>query len=149
MQVDKKEDKEMKKPMQVLLVEDSPADVCIASEALVDTGIQADLFVVNDGDEAIKYLTGQAPYTKAVKPDVVLLDLNMPKVNGHQVLDEIRHVRGMTEIPIVLLTASDNFDDIDRAHHKGMNYYLRKPVEARCLASLLEVVRSLWNCQCA
>lgn len=133
------------KVLNVLLVEDSPADVFIAREALRDTLMPVRLHVLNDGHQAVKYLTNQAPYTDAEKPDVVLLDLNMPKLNGHQVLQEIRLVRGMHDIPVVLLTASDNYEDVEKAQNRGMNFYLRKPVEARCLKELLNVIRNVWQ----
>jgi two-component system, chemotaxis family, response regulator Rcp1 len=135
----------MSRQIEILLVEDSPADVRIAEEALVDAGINVNLHVVCDGVEAVKYITHQAPYADCQAPDVVLLDLNMPRMNGHEVLEEIRNHNNMRDVPIVLLTASENSHDVEEAQRLGMNYYLRKPVEARCLGELLSVVQTLWH----
>ncbi len=135
----------MSRFIEVLLVEDSPADVRSAEEAIVDAGVNVNLHVVNDGDEAVRYLTQQAPYSNAKTPDIVLLDLNMPKMNGYDVLDEIRNQNNMKEVPIVLLTASENCDDVEKAHNLGINYYLRKPVQGPGLGELLTAVQSLWH----
>lgn len=135
----------MSKFIEVLLVEDSPADVRIAEEAIIDTGVNVNLHVVNDGEAAVKYLTQQEPYRNAIAPHIVLLDLNMPKMNGHEVLDEIRNQNGMRDVPIVLLTASESCDDVEKAHNLGINYYLRKPVQGRGLGELLTAVQSLWH----
>lgn len=135
----------MSRFIEVLLVEDSPADVRIAEEAIVDAGVNVNLHVVNDGEAAVRYLTQQAPYNNATTPDIVLLDLNMPKMNGHDVLDEIRNQNKMKEVPIVLLTASESCDDVEKAHNLGINYYLRKPVQGPCLGELLSAVQSLWH----
>lgn len=135
----------MSRFIEVLLVEDSPADVRIAEEAIVDAGVNVNLHVVNDGEAAVRYLTQQAPYNNAATPDIVLLDLNMPKMNGHDVLDEIRNQNNMKEVPIVLLTASESCDDVEKAHNLGINYYLRKPVQGPGLGQLLSAVQSLWH----
>lgn len=135
----------MSRNIEILLVEDSPADVRIAEEAIVDAGVNVNLHVVNDGEMAVKYLTHQTPFLNAKTPDIVLLDLNMPRMNGHEVLDEIRNQKGVKDIPIVLLTASENPDDVEKAHHLGINYYLRKPVQGHCLGELLNVVQFLWH----
>ncbi len=135
----------MSRFIEVLLVEDSPADVRIAEEAIVDAGVNVNLHVVNDGEAAVRYLTQQAPYDNAATPDIVLLDLNMPKMNGHDVLDEIRNQNNMKEVPIVLLTASESCDDVEKAHNLGINYYLRKPVQGPGLGQLLNAVQSLWH----
>ncbi len=135
----------MNRTIEVLLVEDSPADVRIAEEAIIDAGVDVNLNVVTDGDAAVRYLTQQEPYDQATAPDIVLLDLNMPRMNGHEVLDEIRNQKNFRDIPIVLLTASECCDDVERAHRLGINFYLRKPVEGRCLGELLNVVQSLWH----
>jgi CheY-like chemotaxis protein len=135
----------MNKFIEVLLVEDSPADVRIAEEAIIDAGMNVNLHVVNDGEAAVRYLTQQAPYSDAATPDIVLLDLNMPKMNGHDVLEEIRIQNNMKDVPIVLLTASESCDDVEKAHSLGINYYLRKPVQGPGLSELLTAVQSLWH----
>lgn len=135
----------MNRLMEILLVEDSIADVKIAEEAIIDAGISANLHVVSDGEEAVQYLTRKGPYGNVQSPDVVLLDLNMPRMNGHEVLDEIRNQKDIKDVPIVLLTASEASEDVERAHHLGINYYLRKPVEAHFLSELLTTVQQLWH----
>ena len=135
----------MNRFIEILLVEDSPADVKIAEEAIIDAGVNVNLHVVNDGEAAVRYLCRQEPYNNVAAPDIVLLDLNMPRMNGHEVLEEIRNQKNLKDIPIVLLTASERSDDVETAHRLGINYYLRKPVEGRCLGELLTVVQDLWH----
>ncbi len=135
----------MNRFIEVLLVEDSLADVRIAEEAIIDTGVNVNLHVVNDGEAAVRYLTQQKPYSNVITPDIVLLDLNMPKMNGHEVLDEIRNQNNMKDVPIVLLTASECSDDVEKAHNLGINYYLRKPLQGPGLSELLTAVQDLWH----
>jgi CheY-like chemotaxis protein len=135
----------MNRHIEVLLVEDSLADVRIAEEAIVDTGVDVNLHVVNDGEAAVRYITRQEPFKNVQAPDIVLLDLNMPKMNGHEVLEEIRNQNNMKDVPIVLLTASECCDDVEKAHNLGINYYLRKPLQGRGLGELLTAVQSLWH----
>lgn len=135
----------MSNTLEVLLVEDSKADVRLAQEALSEVGLPTNVTVVNDGEQALDYLRRvDSEQDSAKKPDLILLDLNMPKVNGHEVLDEMRGMDQYKETPVILLTTSNLDDDIQKAHGLGMNYYLRKPVQPDRLEPLLDAIRFLW-----
>jgi len=135
----------MSKPMQVLLVEDSPADITLTEEALKDTGVQTSLSVVMDGEQAIDYLHQRGNYSQAVRPDVILLDLNMPKKNGHEVLADMKDHPELEDIPVVVLTVSQAEEDIVKALNLRMNYYLSKPVHSQKLLPILHAIDSLWG----
>jgi chemotaxis family two-component system response regulator Rcp1 len=128
--------------IEILLVEDSASDVRLTQEALKSSSLNYNLSVVSDGEEAMKYLSCTKDASKS-KPDVILLDLNMPKKNGHEVLTEIKQDPGLASIPIVLLTVSQRDQDILEALHLKMNYYLAKPVDAEKLAVLLNAIFEL------
>lgn len=129
----------MSKPMEILLVEDTPSDVRLTQEALKDTNLEYSLKVLNDGEAAVEYLT--SPET--TPPDVVLLDLNMPKKNGHEVLQDIKDDTRLAKMPVILLTVSQDEGDILKALHLKMNYYINKPVDSDKLLILLRAIRSL------
>jgi chemotaxis family two-component system response regulator Rcp1 len=129
----------MKDQIEILLVEDSPSDVRLTEEALKESGLKYKLAVVSDGQEAIDYLGANA----SSRPDVILLDLNMPRKNGHEVLGEIRKNLKLAPIPVVLLTVSQREQDVLEALRLKMNYYLAKPVEADKLAVLLKAIFEL------
>jgi CheY-like chemotaxis protein len=130
----------MNKSINILLVEDSPDDVRLTEEALLDAGLNNTLFVVEDGEEAVLFLERTGKYADAADPDIVLLDLNLPKRSGHEVLAEMKANPRYAETPVVLLTVSQSEDDIAKALDTGMNYYMRKPVEPKRLLSVLEAI---------
>lgn len=131
--------------MEILLVEDSHADVRLTKEALKDAGSDAHLTCVPDGEEAMAYLRQQGCYMQAKRPDVILLDLNMPKKNGHEVLQEIKAEPTFYDIPIIVLTVSQEEEDILKALETRMNYYLSKPVSPDRLLAVLNMVNELWH----
>ncbi|MBZ0187024.1 MAG: response regulator [Candidatus Obscuribacterales bacterium] len=133
----------MNRPIEVLLAEDRSDDATLTKEVLAESGIQFNLTVVNDGSEALDYLE-RASHGDVVNPDVVLLDLNMPHVTGHTVLQKMRNVLGIKEIPVVVLTVSNSNQDIDEALDLGMNYYLRKPARSETLGLLVKELSELW-----
>lgn len=135
----------MSNTLEVLLVEDSKADVRLAQEALSEVGLPTNVTVVNDGEQALDYLRRAETHIELRRPDLILLDLNMPKVNGHEVLDEMRGMVEYKETPVILLTTSNCDEDIQKAHGLGMNYYLRKPVAPDRLEPLLDAIRFLWS----
>lgn len=134
----------MHKPLEILLVEDSPADIRLTEEALKDTDLEYKLSVVNDGEEAMTFLK-EKESSASPAPDVILLDLNMPRKTGHDVLAEIKEDPAMDEIPIVVLTVSQDEEDVLKALNLRMNYYLNKPVTAGRLGALLKSIEALWN----
>ncbi|HIA50592.1 MAG TPA: response regulator [Candidatus Melainabacteria bacterium] len=135
----------MKNPVEILLVEDSPADIALTEEALKESGLQNTLTIVTDGEQAIEYLSKRGKYKDAESPDLILLDLNMPKKNGHEVLEVIKDNPKLEEIPVVVLTVSEAEEDIARALGLKMNYYLNKPVNVQKLAPILTTIIELWN----
>ena len=133
----------MKDKIHILLVEDSPSDVRLTEEALKESGLTYELSVANDGEEAMNFLhqTKMAAFGKL--PHIILLDLNMPKKNGHEVLAEIKADPQLATVPVVLLTVSQQEGDIMEALRLKMNYYLCKPVDAEQLKALIKGIFEL------
>ena len=117
------------RPLGVLLVEDDAGDVLIAREALRASRLSAHLDVVSDGVEAIAYLRRQDRYADAERPDLILLDLNLPKKSGHEVLAEVKADTDLRRIPVVVLSTSASAEDILRSYDLHANVYVTKPVD--------------------
>jgi DNA-binding response OmpR family regulator len=118
----------MIQPLNVLLVEDSHGDVALVREALKSNGLAVQLHVVLDGEQALCFLRKDEPYEQAPTPDLVLLDLNIPRVHGHDVLATMRQL-GLHYIPVAILSSSSDEDDIRKAYELCANAYLEKPLE--------------------
>jgi len=129
-------------PVRVLLMEDDPGDVELIQEALRDAKIALDISHVPNGEEGMRYLRREGDYTLAKRPDFILLDLNMPLMDGREVLEAIKNDKGLRTIPVVVLTTSDAEKDILASYDLGANCYLKKPLG---LDDFLEVVRSVEN----
>jgi CheY-like chemotaxis protein len=127
-------------PIEVLLVEDDPGDVLMTREAFEEHKVRNRLTVVADGVDALAYLRGQQPYTDAVRPDLVLLDLNLPKVDGREVLAEIKNDESLRQIPVVVLTTSQAEEDVLRSYQLHANAYVTKPVD---FEQFINVVRRI------
>jgi CheY-like chemotaxis protein len=127
-------------PIEVLLVEDDPGDVLMTKEAFEEHKVRNNLSVVNDGSEAIAFLRRQGPYADAPRPDLVLLDLNLPRRDGREVLSEIKSDPGLRQIPVVVLTTSAADEDIVRSYQLHANAYVTKPVD---FDRFIEVVRQI------
>ncbi|MEU1484075.1 response regulator [Streptomyces sp. NPDC005752] len=117
------------KPIEVLLVEDDPGDELMTREAFEDNKIRNTLHVVRDGQEALDFLYRQGEYADAPRPDLVLLDLNLPRYDGRQVLERIKTDPDMALIPVVVLTTSSAEEDILRSYKLHANAYVTKPVD--------------------
>jgi two-component system response regulator len=128
------------RPIEILLVEDSPSDTELTLEALRDFKVRNHVNVVEDGVQAMQFLRRQAPYDKAPRPDLIMLDLNLPRKDGREVLAEIKGDDHLKSIPIVVLTTSRADQDILRAYQLNANCYINKPVDFN---QFLEVVRSI------
>jgi two-component system, chemotaxis family, response regulator Rcp1 len=126
--------------IDVLLVEDSPGDVRLTREAFKDAKVKVNLHVANDGAEAMEFLLRTGKHESAPRPDLVLLDLNLPKKNGREVLTDIKQSEALRSIPVVILTTSAADADIERSYHSYANCYISKPVS---LEGFLEVVKSI------
>jgi CheY-like chemotaxis protein len=116
-------------PMEILLVEDNEDDILLEQEALADAKLVNLMYVVRDGDEAIAYLRRQGKYHNAQVPGLILLDINMPKKNGFEVLNEIKADPALMHIPVVMLTTSDSEADIVKSYAKGACSYITKPMD--------------------
>ena len=116
-------------PIEVLLVEDDPGDVLMTQEAFRDYKIANNLNVVTNGEDAISYLRKEGAFANAIAPDLVLLDLNLPRRDGREVLREVKSDANLRRIPIVVLTTSDAEDDVLRSYELHANAYVRKPVD--------------------
>ncbi len=128
--------------IELLLVEDTPSDIRLTEEALKDSELDYNLAVVNDGEAAIDYLNKKKMANSRL-PDLILLDLNMPKKNGHEVLADIKRDATLRKIPVVLLTVSQRDEDIMEALKLKMNYYLCKPVSSERLTALVDSIFKL------
>lgn len=128
------------KPIDILLVEDNPGDVDLMSEAFEDAHVANNLFVVEDGEEAISFLTRTGAYTEKPRPDIILLDLNLPKKNGHEVLAFIKTHDDLRRIPVIVLTSSEADKDIIKSYNLHANSFITKPVD---LDKFLEVIKTL------
>lgn len=130
----------MSRPIEVLLVEDNPGDVRLTREALKEGKVHNNLHVAPDGVEALAFLRREGRYADAVRPDLILLDLNLPRKGGREVLEEIKGDPALRHIPVVILTSSQAEQDIARAYDLHANCYISKPVD---LDQFITVVRSI------
>ena len=131
-------------PIEVLLVEDNPADVRLTMEALKEEKVYSNLHVVNDGVEAMSYLRREGKYTQSPRPDLILLDLNLPKKDGREVLKEIKSDEGLKAIPVVVLTVSKSEEDIMRSYNLHANCYISKPVDLKQFMKIAKTVQEFW-----
>ncbi len=131
-------------PIEILLVEDSPADVRLTQEALKEEKIHNNLNVVNDGVEAMAYLRRQGKYAKAVRPDLVLLDLNLPKKDGREVLKEIKSDKELKMIPVVILTISKAEEDVIKTYNLHANCYIAKPIDLNQFSKVVKSIQDFW-----
>ena len=128
------------KPINILLAEDNPADVRLAQEALKESKIHSNLHVVMDGMEAMAFLRHEGKYADAPHPDILLLDLNLPKKDGREVLAEMKSDDNLKRIPVVIVTSSQAEEDIVKTYDLHANCYVTKPVD---LDQFVKVVRSI------
>jgi two-component system, chemotaxis family, response regulator Rcp1 len=127
---------------EILLVEDSPGDVRLTREALKDAKMHINLHVASDGIEAMAFLNREKEYSDVPRPDLILLDLNLPRKDGRQVLEEIKANPALMTIPIVILTTSASEEDVLRSYRLHANCYISKPVD---LDGFLKVIKSIDN----
>jgi len=131
-------------PLEVLLVEDSPGDVRLTQEALKDAKVHINLRVARDGIDAMAFLMREGEYTKAPRPDLILLDLNLPKKDGREVLKEIKENPALKTIPVVVLTTSASEADILRSYLLHANCYITKPVNLDGFLTVVKSIDSFW-----
>lgn len=137
----------MKPPHAILLVEDNTADVKITQRALKQCGLEVDLIVARDGEEALDYLLRRGQYEHSSnwrRPDLVLLDVNLPRLDGHEVLTRVRSTPEYRTVPVVVLTTSRRPQDVERLYSCGANTYIEKPPEFARFVEVLRTIHQYW-----
>ncbi len=132
------------KPVTILLVEDNPADVRLTQVALKEAEIENRMDVVGDGVAAIEYLRRRGSHAHASRPDLILLDLNLPKKDGREVLAEIKQDRELRTIPVVVLTTSRDDEDVLRCYQLHANCYVNKPVDLEQFLRTMKSIKEFW-----
>lgn len=132
------------KPIEILLVEDRPGDVRLTKEALKESKVANQLTVAEDGVEAMSLLRREGEYEDAVRPDLVLLDLNLPRKDGREVLAEIKTDEDLKSIPVIILTTSKAEEDIVRTYNLHANCYICKPVDLDQFLSVVRTIEEFW-----
>jgi two-component system, chemotaxis family, response regulator Rcp1 len=130
--------------IDVLLIEDSPGDVLLTREALKDAKMHINLHIAYDGVEAMAFLARLGEHADAPRPDLILLDLNLPKKDGREVLEEIKQSPTLKSIPVVILTTSESDADIQRSYHSHANCYIAKPVDLDGFLKVVKSIDSFW-----
>lgn len=130
--------------IEILLVEDNPGDIRLTKEALKDSKVNNRLNVVQDGVEAMTFLRRQGQYTNAPRPDIILLDLNLPRKDGRAVLEEIKEDTELRRIPVVILTTSDDDHDILRSYDLHANCYITKPLDLKQFVTIVKTIENFW-----
>ena len=131
-------------PIEILLVEDNPADVRLTREALIEEKLHNNLSVVNDGVEAIAFLRKEGKYANSIRPDLILLDLNLPKKDGREVLKEIKSDDNLKRIPVVVLTVSKAEEDILKSYNLHANCFIIKPIDLNQFSKVVKSIKDFW-----
>lgn len=132
------------KPVEVLLVEDNPADVRLTEEAFKEGKVRNNLQVVRDGVEALAYLRQEGRYAERPRPDLVLLDLNLPRLNGREVLAAMKQDRALRRIPVVVLTTSEAEQDVLASYDLHANCFIKKPVDLDQFIDIVGSIEEFW-----
>lgn len=130
--------------VEILMVEDNPADIRLTQEAFKDAKVLNNMHIVVDGEEAMAFLRREGNYPDAPRPDLILLDLNLPKKDGREVLAEIKKDPELKRIPVVILTTSEDEKDIFKAYDLHVNAYVKKPVDLNQFMKVVEAVEDFW-----
>lgn len=130
--------------MEILLVEDNPGDIELTLEAFQDTKIPNHINVVRDGEEALEFLYQRGSYRNAVRPDIILLDLNMPRKGGKEVLAIVKEDETLKDIPIIILTSSEAEQDVIASYKLHANAYIVKPMDFSQFQHAMEILKNFW-----
>jgi two-component system, chemotaxis family, response regulator Rcp1 len=131
-------------PVEILLIEDNPGDVKLTQHALKSAKVMNRMNVVEDGEAAVEYLTRRGRYAGAVRPDLILLDLNLPKLSGREVLARIKTDDDLKTIPVVILTTSDNDHDVIESYKNYANCYVTKPIDLAQFGKVVRTIEDFW-----
>ena len=132
------------RPIEILLVEDNPGDVRLTVEGLKESKVRNNLHVARDGVEAMEFLHREGQHTSAVRPDLILLDLNLPRMDGREVLAEIKSDPKLKTIPVVVLTTSRAEHDVLRSYELQANCYITKPVDLEQFITVVKSIEDFW-----
>ena len=135
---------EVGRPVEFLLVEDNPGDVRLTQEALKDSKVRNNLSVLGDGMSALAFLRREAPHEHAPRPDIILLDLNLPKMDGRELLSHIKADPKLKRIPVVVITSSEAEQDILRTYDLHVNCYVTKPVDLDQFIKVVQSIETFW-----
>ena len=130
--------------IDILLVEDNPADVRLTREALKDSKIRNNMYVVEDGMEAMEFLRQKGKYAKVPRPDLIVLDLNLPRKSGREVLAEIKADDSLKLIPVVILTVSTSEEDVLKSYELHANCYVTKPIDFEQFMKITKTIEEFW-----
>jgi chemotaxis family two-component system response regulator Rcp1 len=131
-------------PIEILLVEDNPVDARLTVEALRDARILNHIHFVDDGEQALAFLRREGKYAEAPRPSVVFLDLNLPKISGHDVLKAMKEDQTLKRIPVIVISSSDRAADVDRAYDEQVSCYIVKPVDIDQYFAAIRSIKELW-----
>ncbi len=134
----------MDKPIEILLIEDNHIDVKLTKEALKEGKVRNNLHVARDGEEALDFLYKRGIFANAVRPDIILLDLNLPRIDGREILQRIKPDPNLRTIPVVVLTTSKSDEDIVRSYDLNVNCYITKPVDMNQFIDVVKAIDHFW-----
>jgi CheY-like chemotaxis protein len=135
---------EFLKPIDILLAEDNPGDADLAREALEESKLKNRLFIATDGQEALDFLYKKGDYKDVPRPDLILLDLNMPRVDGHEVLKQLKEDKHLRTIPVVILTTSRADEDILKTYNMHANCFISKPLDLDKFIEVVHAIEDFW-----
>jgi CheY-like chemotaxis protein len=131
-------------PIEILLVEDNPDDACMTMDGLRDGRVRNQIHLVEDGVEALQFLRREGPHEGAPRPDLILLDLSLPRLSGLEVLAEIKQDPELRRIPVVIMTGSKREEDVFKAYHHHANCYVTKPVDLEQFLGVVHKIEDFW-----
>ena len=132
------------KPIHILLVEDNEGDILLTLEAFEESKVKTEISVVRNGQEALDFMFKRNNYSQSIKPDLILMDINIPIYNGHEVLKQIKNDDNLKKIPVIMLTTSSNQKDIDKAFENHCNSYVKKPLEIEEFLEAVLKIEAFW-----
>lgn len=137
-------EKDYGKPIDILLVEDNPGDARLAKEALKDSKLKNNLHIAEDGIEAMEFLNKKGQFANAPRPDLILLDLNLPRKDGREVLADIKSDESLKRIPVVILTTSQAEEDIIKSYNLHANCFITKPIDLNQFIKVVKSIEDFW-----
>jgi CheY-like chemotaxis protein len=130
--------------LEILLVEDNEGDVRLIKEAFSESRIEKNFSVVKDGEEALNYLYAKGKYASRIKPDIILLDINLPKKNGFEVLEKIKSDPSLKKIPVIILSSSSSDDHVSKSYGLNANCYITKPIDFDEYNRAVKIIEDFW-----